>query len=114
VSAFKAYIGSNTYSGLKRTTNLFICSIYKHNGVDYFGITGNFFELKKPQVQISDNEKQRIIDSANMSDSSRMKPDSSRKAVNRVDTDEYGIPIRRHKITKNNADPLGILPKKKY
>ncbi|WP_419788884.1 hypothetical protein HDF19_02070 [Mucilaginibacter sp. E4BP6] len=73
ISAFKAYIGSNTYSGLKRTTNLFVCSIYKHNGVDYFGITGNFFELKKQQVQISDSEKQRIIDSANMSDSSRMK-----------------------------------------
>nr|NYE68666.1 hypothetical protein [Mucilaginibacter sp. E4BP6] len=33
ISAFKAYIGSNTYSGLKRTTNLFVCSIYKHNGV---------------------------------------------------------------------------------
>ena len=73
ISAFKAYVGSNTYSGLKRTTTLFICSIYKHNGVDYFGITGNLFELKKQQVQISDSEKQRIIDSANMSDSSRMK-----------------------------------------
>jgi len=79
ISAFKAYIGSNTYSGLKRTTNLFICSLYKHDGKTYFGIAGNFWEQSKKQIQMSSNENQRLIDSVNMSDSSRMKPDTITK-----------------------------------
>ena len=79
ISAFKAYVGSNTYSGLKRTTNLFICSIYKHNGVDYFGITGNFFELKKQQVQNTMDASQIDSTSKITIDSTQIKPDTITK-----------------------------------
>jgi len=72
-SAFKEYIGSNTYSGLKRTTNLFVCSVYKHYGSEYFGIFGNFIELKEPEIK-HDTVKEYINDNTmvdtNMKDTS--------------------------------------------
>ena len=52
VTSFKTYLGYTSYSGLRRTTNFFICSVYanrRYNGTDsYFAIIGNFWELPKP------------------------------------------------------------------
>jgi hypothetical protein len=46
ISAFKAYEGSNTYEGLKRPLNLFICSVYKDQRLhEYLGVFGNFVRV---------------------------------------------------------------------
>jgi len=46
ISAFKAYEGSNTYEGLKRPLNLFICSVYKdQRRHEYLGVFGNFVRV---------------------------------------------------------------------
>jgi len=50
ISQFKAYVGSNTYQGLYRPVNLFICSLYKAQGHQYVGVLGNFIEKPKPEV----------------------------------------------------------------
>ena len=46
VKAFEDYLGVNTYSGLRRTSNFFIFSFYKSDDY-YFAMAGNFFHLKK-------------------------------------------------------------------
>jgi len=46
-SAFKEYIGSSSYSGLQRTGQYFVCSVYQHEGVSYFGVAGNFFRVTR-------------------------------------------------------------------
>ncbi len=45
ISAFKAYIGSNTYRGLERPLNFFICSVYRYGGEKYLGVVGNFMDI---------------------------------------------------------------------
>ncbi len=49
ITAFKNYLGSSSYSGLKRTENFFVCSLYSHGGRKYFGIAGNFWEIPPPR-----------------------------------------------------------------
>ncbi|WP_419788901.1 hypothetical protein HDF19_10085 [Mucilaginibacter sp. E4BP6] len=91
ISAFKAYIGSNTYSGLKRTTNLFVCSIYKHNGVNYFGVVGNFFDIQKSN-EVKNTLSAPKVDSTEKTiiDSTEMRPDTSKYTSD-------GLPILRKK-----------------
>jgi hypothetical protein len=48
VSAFKAYRGKDSYSGLRRTSNLFVLSIYKERGHEFIGLFGNFIDLGYP------------------------------------------------------------------
>lgn len=59
VKAFKDYLGYDSYSGLKRTSNFFICSTYRSHSVKYLGVVGNFFRLSHkvpvPPVSIVDS-----------------------------------------------------------
>lgn len=94
ISAFKAYIGSSTYSGLKRTTNLFVCGLYKHNGETYFGMIGNFWKFNESRIRITtqtSNDSVKIADSTIMADSSK----SNHYSVSGYTSD--GLPILRKK-----------------
>lgn len=54
ITAFKAYLGYNTYEGLKRPVNLFICSVYKSPGSEYVGFFGNFIKVQKKNNQVAE------------------------------------------------------------
>lgn len=43
ISAFKEYRGTSSYSGLRRSSNFFIFSVYKEHSSRFVGILGNFF-----------------------------------------------------------------------
>jgi len=77
VKAFKEYLGRESYDGLKRPLNLFICAFYKDHTNDYFGMLGNFWELKKHR---SDAYYQGSLDSARMADSA-MRADSVKMSI---------------------------------
>lgn len=52
ISSFKAFRGSNTYLGLERPANLFICSVYRdYDSNRYLGIVGNFFDITPSMAQ---------------------------------------------------------------
>jgi hypothetical protein len=69
--AFKDYLGVNTYSGLRRTSNFLICSVY-NDGDRYFAIAGNFFELKSEAWHSPVIDSIVSKDSAAYADSSKM------------------------------------------
>lgn len=112
--AFKEYLGTNSYSGLQRTNNFFVCDIFKNEDIKYVGFLGNFFRLDKPKSEQSGvyhgKEMSRAqIDSAEMADSIAMADSSKMKMADTTTlppppkkVDEYGIPI------KKNKDPLGL------
>lgn len=51
IASFKAFVGSNTYAGLHRTGQFFICSTYQRQGKFYLGILGNFWDITyQPKV----------------------------------------------------------------
>ncbi len=58
ISAFKAYIGSNTYRGLERPLNFFICSVYRYGGEKYLGVVGNFMTWPKFESATHTSSKQ--------------------------------------------------------
>lgn len=57
ITSFKAYVGSNTYQGLRRPINLFICSVYRdYRGNEYVGVMGNFIREPKAEVVYVDDD----------------------------------------------------------
>jgi len=105
VKAFKDYLGYNSYGGLKRKYNFFVCSVYQKSNSTYFGIVGNFIKLSpKPPKLIDDSTKP---DSAKMDTTPLPPPKGSIK----VDTTADGLPIFRKKLS---IDGLAKNIKKKY
>lgn len=70
VTDFKTYLGRDSYNGLKRPLNLFICAFYKNRSQEYFGMIGNFWKLGKSKNTALDS----LIkaDSTRMADSAKM------------------------------------------
>jgi hypothetical protein len=70
VTAFKTYLGRDSYGGLRRPVNLFICAFYKDRSHEYFGMIGNFWKLNKSKNPTLDSlrkvDSTRTVDSANM------------------------------------------------
>ncbi|QEM03315.1 hypothetical protein DIU31_007180 [Mucilaginibacter rubeus] len=51
ISAFKAFRGRDSYSGLKRPLNLFVASVYKEHSKKFIGFFGNFIDISNnPEV----------------------------------------------------------------
>ena len=73
VTAFKTYLGRDSYYGLKRPANLFICAFYKDHTKDYFGMIGNFWRLEPSKTDSYKSS----LDSARIADSAKMAIDSS-------------------------------------
>jgi len=81
-TAFKEYQGRNSYSGLRRTFNLFLFSEYKDHGDKFIGVVGNFWEIKhikRPTINLDSLHE----DSAKMTDTS-------------IHYDEYGIKKKKY------------------
>jgi hypothetical protein len=123
-TAFKSYLGVTGYYGLKRSSNLFIFSIYKHGNWKYLGIAGNFWwinePIKRPQI-FSDSDTTRKVDTTMAKMADTTKKWTPPKGDIEVKYDEYGIPIIK-KIADTiqpldsglpvlKKDPLGILKK---
>jgi hypothetical protein len=71
IKSFKDYTGVNTFSGLRRTSNFFVCSIYD-DGDRYFAIAGNFFKINPPLQEVNPFEDQSENDTTRMRDTSLM------------------------------------------
>jgi hypothetical protein len=78
IKDFKDYIGVNTYDGLHKNANFFVCSTFKYdnNERDYLGIAGNVFILPKRKIETLRGDSTVSTDSAKM-DSSSILPEKS-------------------------------------
>jgi hypothetical protein len=98
ISAFKAYKGSNTYYGLKRKFNFFICSVYQSGNKQYFAILGNFFELEQPKPNFSPIDKDRISDSTRAANGDTIKQDPFTEFGGHVDTTTWKPPQKDKQV----------------
>lgn len=94
-TAFKEYRGSSSYSGLRRSLNLFVLSKYTDRGNDFIGVFGNFIKLEKSKPTLISVGNASNTDSTIKIDSAAI--DSSKMVDTAQRFDEYGIPIRRKK-----------------
>lgn len=61
ISAFKAFRGRESYSGLKRPLNLFVASVYKEHSKKFIGFFGNFIDISTNNNQPATNVVQDTI-----------------------------------------------------
>jgi hypothetical protein len=47
ITAFKEYLGINSYDGIQRKYNFLLCSVYEYDQNKYLGIGANFIQVKK-------------------------------------------------------------------
>ncbi len=55
IKAFKDYLGNEDYKHLQKKSNFFVCSIFECEGIRYFAILGNFFEVAEVIRPTGDN-----------------------------------------------------------
>lgn len=68
ITAFKSYRGKETYEGLRRPLNFWVCSVYRDKGSEFIGILGNFWRVT--QHYSATGVSTIDLDSARMSDTS--------------------------------------------
>lgn len=99
VRAFKEYLGMNTYNGLRRTSNFFVCSIYEGDS-KYFAIAGNFFKITR-NIEIEEVRKDALKEQA---DSAILYSDSSDSNHNRISASIFAERIKLRFPQYKNLD----------
>jgi len=92
-SSFKAYLGDEEArtSDTRRTTNLFICSKYSANDRNFFAIAGNFIELERTKLHITELREDIM---RQLADSALYWSDTSDSNHNKISASEFAQRIK--------------------
>jgi len=103
--AFKEYIGSSTYEGLHKQTNLFVVSIYKERGTEYIGVLGNFFKVEK------ELPKQHTYYSPALPEVDSTRKDTTKQIIGKLTITQFAIKIKNKYPEYRNIENRTLVEK---